>query len=195
MKKTLFTLILCCLALILAACQGQAQPTAGPGSYVSPDGTFTFSYPPEWLLVIIEPANILDVSRTADALDTIQIEVSVPMLIDDYAEAGLGTSVREIVNAKSQLWQRFGPRVSPDVSIQTADVTEFSVESRPAAYARPSVPLSGGGSFGVMIVAVQVSDEHVVTIVAFPPQGDEATALDASVNDVLGIANSVRYSP
>src|SRR5690242_20606585 len=122
MKKTLFTLILGCLAFVLAACNGQAaQPTAGPGSYVSADGTFTFSYPPEWVLVMIEPDNILDVSRFADTPDTVQIEVSVPMTFDDYSEAGLGTSVRDIVNAKAQLWQRFGPRVSNDVTIQTAD--------------------------------------------------------------------------
>jgi hypothetical protein len=195
MKKTLLTLLLCCFVFILSACGGQAQPTAGPGSYVSSDGKFTFSYPPEWSLVMIGAENILDVSRFADTPDTVQIEVSVPMTFAAYTEAGLGSSVRDIVNAKAQLWQRFGPRVSPDVVIQTADITEFTVEGRPAAFARPSVPLTSGGNFGIMIVAVQVSDEHVVTITALPPQGEEATALDASVNQVLAIANSVRYSP
>jgi hypothetical protein len=190
MRRTLLFLI---VLFSLAACGGQATPEAG--SYVSADGKFTFTYPPEWMLVIIEADNILDVSRFSDTTETLQIEVSMPLTFAAYTEAGLGTAVGEIVNAKAQLWQRFGPRVSPDVDIQTAQVTEFTVEGRPAAYARATIPGNSGINFGIMIAAVQVSDEHVVTLTVLPPQGQDASALDVVEAEVITIANSIRYTP
>jgi len=183
----------CLLLLSLAACGG--QPTAAPGSYVSSDGKFTFSYPPDWNLVILEPDAILDVSRSSDSPDAFQLEVLLPLPTSLYNEAALGTSVDEIVNARAQLWQRFGPRVSSDINIQSADVVDFTVEGRPAAYAYASVPTDQGVTFGIIVIAVQVADDGIATLTVLPPQGQDFAVLQENQAQILEVANSLRYNP
>jgi hypothetical protein len=144
---------------------------------------------------MLDSEAILDVSRSADSADVIQLEVMPPLPISMYTEAGLGTTVSEIVNARAQLWQRFGPSVSADVNIQTAEVTPFVVGEYQAAYAYASIPGDAGITFGVMVLAIQVTDEGVVTITALPPQGQDFSVLVNSQLQVLEVANSVRYTP
>jgi hypothetical protein len=181
------------LVILLTACGGQA--TSEPGSYVSPDGKFTFGYAPEWNLVILEADAILDVSRSADSPDVIQLEVMPPLPLASYTEAGLGTSVNEIVNARAQLWQRFGPSVSTEINIQSAEVTAFTVGEYPAAYAYASIPGDAGITFGIMVLAIQVTADDVVTITALPPQGQDFSVLVNRQAQILEVANSVRYTP
>lgn len=187
------------IMMLLGACTGQNSQVELPETYDS--GLLRFNYPSGWDVHTTGQPNSLDIGRFNPTSDTVQLEVSSPVGIAQYAIMGLSTNVHDLVLTRIQLSQQFGTIIisaiteeTPVSSPEAVNVIDFTVNNLPAAYTLSTTHLDAETN-SVMVVVLQVSDDYVVTLTASFPPNNGPTTIEQYRDTVLAVVNTIHYTP
>ena len=217
----IFALITCVVASIgvavvaLLLIQRGTQPSyttasvALSNTYTSANGSFTFNYPAGWYVKTLD-GGAIDLENTSEEKrgqsgDAIRLEISLPSPISQFSITGQGSTpielIKQTVNAgnlaaalfTSQQNQTSGAN-APIIPTPNVPIVTFSVNGRPAAWARQSIN-SMGSEIANMTIYVDVGHDSIVAILAAPYASGGSALLNRYQDTVLAIANSLQYAP
>jgi len=203
-------LILPVIGIVFTAFWSLCAQEATPGlafdaTYVSADGRFTFAYPAAYGLTITERRDCPDIGIIYTGAQPIWLEVILPTGFQRYAQRALGATPPEIVYTKLRQWRDNVPTLTagmvdantaPEFTPAVIDPIEFvTSDDRIGAYASQIYPLNDTQAAAVLVAAVDLGDDQVVTIIASAPLDNGAARLAEHLPTVLAIAGTVRYVP
>lgn len=211
--RILAILLLLAPALISLAAQSEETET-----FTSSDGNFTFEYPADWFIDTEdeEPFGpfgggqilLTNVEGSLlDSPDAITVKVALPRKRNNLGMLMTGDTPAEMVANISQTWaESLGVEIatpSNDGTPQplefqgtTADVVEFTIDGRPAAYAyMTSETIASDILFdiGQLILIADMGDDYWVSITAESYNGG-VEAIQHHEMTILEIAQSMQFT-
>jgi hypothetical protein len=181
MKKTLCRIVYCLLFVISTNFFVIAQ-TEDTQTFTSEDGAFTFDFPADWILEIVNPSYgpnaHIALTNSEDAVlspDGILLQISLPK---KYYSIEFNTSFTP-VGFVAQSTQNFSQPSTIEIVTPSSDgtpqplqftpvppsVSEITVNGRNAAYAYNIVQMAGMDSSSLLLVA-DLGEDYWVTLTA-----------------------------
>lgn len=202
-KKHLTGLITTLALLLLLALPAIAQSEFHQ-TYTSEDGQFSFTYASELTITVQPRDGSLNVGEFyIDADDPLRVEVAPPMTIAELQRSGFGETPRQIIANRLALWRQVAPLMAHSVVDVPSDafaaplrpVEEYLINGRAAAYTEQLYLIDDAHAVGVIMIAVDLGNNHIVTITASPSLYDGAAILEAHRDSVVEIARTLDYTP
>jgi hypothetical protein len=158
--------------------------------FTSADGSFSFGYPVGWSIEVMEDSNlpnqIMIRPKTGDVEEDFTINISSPVKF--YAIPMMKANTPEDMAAQGIALAT--SLLPPSVDHRT-QISEFTVNNRPAAYGYSTMQVAGV-EHGVLIIVVDVGDDYWATVSAI--SSVERLGAVGHVN-VLRIGQSFQYTP
>ncbi|TVR22784.1 MAG: hypothetical protein EA396_05195 [Anaerolineaceae bacterium] len=194
----IFLLAIVALALPVVA-QSEFRQT-----YTSDDGQFTFTYASDLTITVQPREGSLNIGEFyIDADEPLRVEVSPPTTITELQLNGFGNTPRQIINNRMALWRQVAPLMTNSVVEVPSDafaaplrpIEEYLINGRQAAYSEQLYMIDGVHAVGVIMIAVDLGNNHIVTITASPSLHDGAAILEAHRDSIIEIARTLDYTP